>query len=108
MIFDEFANVVVSSQREFPQYYPHPGYVSSFSMMCSGCDAAFCRWHDHDAAEIMSTAEICIEEACVELEKLGFPKESIKVIGTPPSILFKSLELHMQTCQVLQISVKRV
>ncbi|PSS30992.1 hypothetical protein PHLCEN_2v2480 [Hermanssonia centrifuga] len=63
MIFDRYANVVAQHQIEFPQYYPQPS------------------WHEHDAEEIMETCNSCIEEACVELEKLGWTKESVKAIG---------------------------
>lgn len=40
-----------------------------------------CRWHDHDAVEIQDHSNKCIEEATAELEKAGWAKESIKVIG---------------------------
>ena len=63
MIFDRYANVVASHQIEFPQYYPQPG------------------WHEHDADLMMESCDSCIDQACVELEKLGWTKESIKVIG---------------------------
>jgi glycerol kinase len=63
MIFDRYANVVASHQIEFPQYYPQPG------------------WHEHDADQMMESCDACIDQACVELEKLGWTKESIKVIG---------------------------
>lgn len=63
MVFDRYANVVASHQIEFPQYYPQPG------------------WHEHDAEQIMESCEACIDQACVELEKLGWTKESVKVIG---------------------------
>ena len=63
MIFDRYANIVASHQIEFPQYYPEPG------------------WHEHDAEQIMESCDACIDQACIELEKLGWTKESVKVIG---------------------------
>ncbi|KAI0690300.1 glycerol kinase [Cytidiella melzeri] len=63
LIFDRYANIVASHQIEFPQYYPEPS------------------WHEHDAEQIMESCEACIDQACVELEKVGWTKESVKVIG---------------------------
>lgn len=42
------------------------------------------RWHDHDADEIQQHADACIEEASKELEKAGWAKESVKVVGEFP------------------------
>jgi glycerol kinase len=39
------------------------------------------RWHEHDADEIQQHADACIEGAIKELEKAGWAKESVKVIG---------------------------
>ncbi|KAF8661290.1 hypothetical protein AX16_001389 [Volvariella volvacea WC 439] len=63
IIFDKHADIVAQHQLEFPQYYPNPG------------------WHDHDAEEIQQHADKCIEEAVKDLEKAGWTKESVKVIG---------------------------
>ncbi|KJA28171.1 hypothetical protein HYPSUDRAFT_129649 [Hypholoma sublateritium FD-334 SS-4] len=63
IVFDKHADILAQHQIEFPQYYPHPG------------------WHDHDAVEIQDHSNKCIEEATAELEKAGWAKESIKVIG---------------------------
>ena len=79
MIFDQHADVVAQCQLEFPQYYPHPGYVSFY--LPTVASSTISRWHDHDALEIQSHAEQCIEEAIKELEAAGWAKESVKVIG---------------------------
>ncbi|KAF9054464.1 glycerol kinase [Panaeolus papilionaceus] len=63
MVFDKHADIIAQHQLEFPQYYPHPG------------------WHAHDATEIQQHAEKCVEGAVKELEKAGWAKESIKVVG---------------------------
>ncbi|KIK61293.1 hypothetical protein GYMLUDRAFT_58857 [Collybiopsis luxurians FD-317 M1] len=63
IIFDKHANIIAQDQREFPQYYPNPG------------------WHEHDAEEIQQTADTCIQNAMKELEKAGWTKQSVKVIG---------------------------
>lgn len=41
-------------------------------------------WHDHDAEEIQQHANACIEESIKLLEKAGWAKESVKVIGEWP------------------------
>ncbi|KAI0316013.1 glycerol kinase [Amylostereum chailletii] len=63
IIFDKYANIVAQHQQEFPQYYPHPG------------------WHEHDAAEMMEVCNTCIDEAVKNLEKAGWSRDSVKVIG---------------------------
>ncbi|KAF5392691.1 hypothetical protein D9757_001000 [Collybiopsis confluens] len=63
IIFDQYANIIAQDQQEFPQYYPNPG------------------WHDHDPEEIQQTADQCIKNAMKELEKAGWAKQSVKVIG---------------------------
>ncbi|KAJ8518551.1 hypothetical protein ONZ45_g4383 [Pleurotus djamor] len=63
IVFDQYANIIAQHQAEFPQYYPNPG------------------WHSHDPEEIQQFTDLCIEEACKELEKAGWAKSSIKVIG---------------------------
>ncbi|KAL4065992.1 hypothetical protein V8B97DRAFT_1865112 [Scleroderma yunnanense] len=63
IIFDQYANIIVQHQLEFPQYYPAPG------------------WHEHDADEIQQVSNECIAEACRELENSGWAKESVRVIG---------------------------
>jgi len=63
IIFDRYANIVAQRQIEFPQYYPQPG------------------WHEHDADEMMETCDACIDGAVDELQREGWTKESVKVIG---------------------------
>ncbi|KAI0083756.1 glycerol kinase [Irpex rosettiformis] len=65
MIFDRYANIVASHQIEFPQYYPEPRQD----------------WHEHDSDQIIESCDACIDQACAELEKLGWTKESVKAIG---------------------------
>lgn len=38
-------------------------------------------WHEQDADEIMESCDICITEACKNLEAAGWSKDSVKVIG---------------------------
>ena len=75
MIFDRYANIVASHQIEFPQYYPQPG------------------WHEHDSDQIIESCDACIDQACVELEKLGWTRESVKVIGA-----CLALRVHCASC----------
>jgi len=63
IIFDKHANIVALSQREFPQYYPNPG------------------WHEHDATEIQEMCDKVMEEAVAKLEEAGYTRSSVKVIG---------------------------
>lgn len=63
-MFDQYANIIAQHQEEFPQYYPEPS------------------WHEQDADEIQQIAEVCINEATKNLEKEGWSKDSVKVIGT--------------------------
>ncbi|KAI0060680.1 glycerol kinase [Artomyces pyxidatus] len=63
IVFDKYANIVAQSQREFPQYYPQPG------------------WHEHDATEMQAMCEKVIDEAVADLEKAGWSRDSVKVIG---------------------------
>ncbi|ELU38238.1 glycerol kinase [Rhizoctonia solani AG-1 IA] len=63
LVFDEFANVVAEHQREFPQYYEHPG------------------WHSHDPKEIQEVCESCVAEATKKLASQGYAADSIKAIG---------------------------
>ncbi|KAF8333443.1 uncharacterized protein EI90DRAFT_3015345 [Cantharellus anzutake] len=64
ILFDSFANIIVSHQLEFKQYYPHPG------------------WHEHDPIEIVNVAEACIVQAIRSLEEdKGYHRNSVKVVG---------------------------
>ncbi|TDL23979.1 glycerol kinase [Rickenella mellea] len=63
IVFDQYADIVAQHQIEFPQYYPHPG------------------WHEHDADEIQTASETCIDEAMKDLEAEGWARDSVKVIG---------------------------
>lgn len=40
------------------------------------------RWHEHDPDQIIQACEDCIDEAVKSIEAAGYPKSSIKVIGT--------------------------
>ncbi|EIN09624.1 glycerol kinase [Punctularia strigosozonata HHB-11173 SS5] len=63
IIFDKYANIVAQHQIEFPQYYPNPG------------------WHEHDAEELQTSCETCIDKATEKLEAAGFTRDSVKAIG---------------------------
>ncbi|THH14755.1 hypothetical protein EW146_g5618 [Bondarzewia mesenterica] len=63
IIFDRYANIIAQHQQEFPQYYPHPG------------------WHEQDPEELQAMCETCIDEAVKNLEKAGWSRDSVKVIG---------------------------
>jgi glycerol kinase len=60
ILFDEKGEAVSMSQREFPQYYPHPG------------------WVEEDANEIWSTILACAVEA---MYKVGVVGDQIAAIG---------------------------
>ncbi|MEA5004203.1 MAG: glycerol kinase GlpK, partial [Christensenella sp.] len=60
IIFDEDHNMVNARQREFPQYFPEPG------------------WVEHDPLEIYSSQYTVLEEA---IEESGIPLESVAGIG---------------------------
>lgn len=40
-----------------------------------------CRWHEHDPEEIIQTVRVCISETVKNLEREGWTRTSIKVIG---------------------------
>jgi len=80
IVFDKYANIIAQHQAEFPQYYPEPGYAS-ISILEWGLLIACFSWHEHDADEIQQVSELCIAEASRKLEKTGWAKESIKIIG---------------------------
>ena len=46
------------------------------------------RWHEHDPNEIIQACQDCIDEAVRNIEAAGYPKTSIKVIGT--SVVYSS------------------
>lgn len=53
-------------------------------------------WHEHDADEIQQHADACVEEAVKELEKAGWAKESVKVVGEFfEFVLLLALRHHM-------------
>ena len=60
ILFDEDLNIVSSSQREFTQYYPNPG------------------WVEHDANEIWQTQLSVARQA---MQKVGATYEDIAAIG---------------------------
>lgn len=41
MIFNEFAQVVVSVQKEFEQYFPHPGSSAKFLSLSNEVSARY-------------------------------------------------------------------
>ena len=49
------------------------------------------RWHEHDVDEIQQHAETCIEEAIQELERAGWAKECVRVVGESAGIFTWSL-----------------
>lgn len=49
----------------------------------------------------MESVDACIDNACVELEKLGWTKESIKAIG---KFLPLSLRHHLSTLSCLSLA----
>lgn len=60
IVFDDNAQTIALSQKEFKQHYPTPG------------------WVEHDASEILSTQIECITEC---LEQAGIKGEAIAAIG---------------------------
>ncbi|KAH7324425.1 glycerol kinase [Stachybotrys elegans] len=63
LIFNHRGEVVASHQTEFKQIYPQPG------------------WHEHDPEELVSSVELCIDEAVKAFETQGHAKEHIKAVG---------------------------
>ncbi|KAF9426247.1 Glycerol kinase [Podila epigama] len=63
LIFDEQGNLVVSHQLEYPQHYPHPG------------------WVEHDPKDILESVVTCINGALEKFEKQGHNVNSLKGIG---------------------------
>ncbi|THU91530.1 hypothetical protein K435DRAFT_820828 [Dendrothele bispora CBS 962.96] len=63
IVFDRFAHIMAQHQLEFPQYYPHPG------------------WHEQDPEEILATVTACIDATMESLLKVGWTRDSVKVIG---------------------------
>jgi glycerol kinase len=63
LIFNKAGDVVASHQMEFKQIYPQPG------------------WHEHDPEELVSSVELCIDEAVKAFEVQGHSREQIKAVG---------------------------
>ncbi|KAB8337288.1 hypothetical protein FH972_021589 [Carpinus fangiana] len=63
IIFDKAGNVVAQHQLEFKQIYPESG------------------WHEHNPAELLSSVQTCIKEACAQFEKDGHSISDIATIG---------------------------
>lgn len=60
IVYDETLRAIASSQREFPQYFPQPG------------------WVEHDAGEIWESVRATASDA---VSKAGIPPESLAAIG---------------------------
>lgn len=60
VVFDPAGRVVSLAQKEFPQIYPHPG------------------WIEHDPVEIWSSQRATLTEA---LSRAGLPREAIAAVG---------------------------
>nr|POE66206.1 glycerol kinase 3 [Quercus suber] len=63
LIFDRSGEPVAVHQEEFSQIHPKPG------------------WHEHDAEELVTSIEICVEKAVKSFENDGYSRKSIKAIG---------------------------
>ncbi|RDA94242.1 hypothetical protein CP533_0568 [Ophiocordyceps camponoti-saundersi (nom. inval.)] len=63
LIFNRRGEVVALHQLEFGQIYPKPG------------------WHEHDADELISSVEACIDGAVAKFETQGHSRDQIVAIG---------------------------
>ncbi|EON69783.1 glycerol kinase [Coniosporium apollinis CBS 100218] len=63
LIFNKEGEPVASHQIEFKQIYPHPG------------------WHEHDPEEIVTSVQLCMDEAVKLFKRRGYSRDSIKAIG---------------------------
>lgn len=63
LAFNVRGEVVAVAQREFPQYYPQPG------------------WVEHDALEIWQTQRQVLSELTGRLQALGYDRTAIKSVG---------------------------
>ncbi|KAI1416586.1 glycerol kinase [Hypoxylon sp. FL1857] len=63
LIFDRHMDPVASHQMEFENHYPQSG------------------WHEHDALELLSSVEQCIERAMEQFTFKGYSKDQIKAVG---------------------------
>ncbi|PFH55550.1 hypothetical protein XA68_18071 [Ophiocordyceps unilateralis] len=63
LIFNRRGEVVALHQLEFGQIYPKPG------------------WHEHDADELVSSVEACIDGAVAKFESQGHSREQIVAVG---------------------------
>ncbi|KAK6957025.1 hypothetical protein Daesc_002310 [Daldinia eschscholtzii] len=63
LIFNRHMDPVASHQIEFENLYPESG------------------WHEHDALELLSSVESCIERAIEQFTFKGYSKSQIKAVG---------------------------
>ncbi|KAI1337026.1 glycerol kinase [Xylariaceae sp. FL0016] len=63
IIFNRYADPVASHQIEFENHYPHSG------------------WHNHNALELLSSVQNCIERAVEQFLSKGHKTSQIKAIG---------------------------
>ncbi|KAI0011524.1 glycerol kinase [Xylariaceae sp. FL0662B] len=63
LIFNSETDPVASHQIEFENYYPESG------------------WHEHDAMELLSSVQLCIERAMEQFVYKGYSKSQVKAVG---------------------------
>lgn len=63
ILFDELANAVFTSQTEYDQIYPHPG------------------WHEQRMEDLISTVNQCLEGVAKKLPELKIEKSQIPAIS---------------------------
>ncbi|KAI0169062.1 glycerol kinase [Hypoxylon sp. FL1284] len=63
LIFNRFMDPVASHQIEFENLYPESG------------------WHEHDAYELLTSVESCIERAMEQFTYKGYSKSQVKAVG---------------------------
>ncbi|KAI1157972.1 glycerol kinase [Nemania serpens] len=63
IIFDRWADPVVSHQIEFTNHFPHSG------------------WHEHDPIDLVASVEKCIEKATEKFLSRGYATSQIKAVG---------------------------
>lgn len=63
IIFDKKGQIKFSHQLEFPQYYPHPG------------------WVEHDPDEIIDSITVCMKTVAKKMAAEGIRSKQVKCIG---------------------------
>ncbi|KAG9294803.1 hypothetical protein G9A89_008495 [Geosiphon pyriformis] len=63
LVFDDKGGLVTYHQAEYPQYYPHPG------------------WVEHNPVEIFDSVLLCIKATIQKFEQAGHKINDIKAIG---------------------------